>query len=80
MSDNSLDILRSVEKSLNAQKIKNEKLDNQVRELKNKVMSLSSDDRMLEKEARNQLGLAKPNELIFLFNDEPNLLQDSKHE
>lgn len=73
LGDDSLEILRSVEKSLNAQKVKNERLDSQVKNLRSQVRNLSESDRALEKAARNELGLARPNELIFFFNDEPSL-------
>ena len=38
-----------------------------VSELRQSVDSLRSDPRALEKAARNELGLARPNEQIFIF-------------
>ena len=49
---------------------KNAEISSQVEELSNKVYSIKHDPRALEIAARNELGLARPNELIFIFEDE----------
>jgi len=49
---------------------KNAELSSQVEELGNKVYALKHDPRALEIAARNELGLARPNEMIFIFEDE----------
>jgi cell division protein FtsB len=43
-----------------------------VTDLREKVYGLKNDDRVLEKTARNELGLARPGELIVFFEDEKN--------
>ena len=59
--------LSSLRKGLAAQKKTNAELSEKVANLKSKVTGLRTDDRELEKSARNELGMARPNELIFLF-------------
>lgn len=59
--------LHSMRDSLALQHSKNEALQDKVRELRSKVRGIGSDDRQLEKEVRNELGLARPDEFIFIF-------------
>jgi len=63
----SLDVVKS---SLISQQSKNEELRNQVSSLRSFASELSTNDRTLEKAARNELGMARPNEKIFIFEDE----------
>lgn len=55
--------------SVKAQGAANEELRDQVNQLKRQVYGMQSDPRILEKAARNELGLARPNEYIFIFDD-----------
>jgi cell division protein FtsB len=49
------------------QESSNQELRARVEELKSSVSSLRSGGRALEKAARNELGLVRPNEQIFIF-------------
>lgn len=48
-------------------RLANRQLTNEVQKLKSDVQSLSSDSRAQEKAARNALGMARENELVFFF-------------
>ncbi|MCB0317786.1 MAG: septum formation initiator family protein [Bdellovibrionales bacterium] len=66
-SDKSYAKLNSLDKSLAYQQEKNIKLNEEVLELKKRLVGLSLNDRVLEKTARNELGMAREDELIFIF-------------
>lgn len=68
--DNSFEKLASLRKSLEVQREKNIDLNVEVTELKREVRDLHSSSREIEKAARNELGMARPNELIFFFDKE----------
>lgn len=59
--------LVSLETNLEAQKRRNAELQDHVQSLQEKVYAVRHDARGLEKAARNELGLARPNELIVIF-------------
>ena len=59
--------LKALRQSLSLQREKNQKLSSEVKSLEREIHGLKHDDRLLEKAARNELGLARPNELIFIF-------------
>lgn len=65
--DDSYGRMRSLEKSLVAQQEKNGELHAHVSDLKREVYGLQHDDRILEKAARNELGMARPDEMVFIF-------------
>lgn len=65
--DDSYGRMQSLERSLSAQQQKNEELRTHVSDLKRDVYGLQHDDRILEKAARNELGMARPDEMIFIF-------------
>ncbi len=48
-------------------------LESEIVDTKNKIFALSSSDFVLEKNAREQLGLAKPGEIVYIFS------QSDKH-
>ena len=56
-------------RNLESQRQKNIEAEGQVEELRRKVYSLQNDERALERAARDELGLARPNEMIFTFED-----------
>ena len=62
-----LEVLRA---SLASQLEKNGELRDYVHGLKREVQGLKSSDRVLEKAARNSLGMARENEVIFFFDSE----------
>ena len=64
--------LSQLRASIESQKEKNDVLRSRIDGLQKQVDGLQQDDRELEKAARNELGMARPNELIFLFDDEKN--------
>jgi len=45
-------------------------IQNKVQQLQKKITGIQSDDRYLERYARDELGLAGDQELIFIFDDE----------
>lgn len=59
--------LFSMRRALLLQKEKNGELKTQVLQLRRQVRSLQEDDRSLEKAARNELGLARPKDFVFIF-------------
>lgn len=59
--------LTTLKKAVSMQQQENQSLGDKVNKLRYDVQSLREDDRALEKAARNQLGLARPNEEIFIF-------------
>lgn len=67
LGDKSLSRLRSLQQSLRDQIEESREVEARVNQLKGQVYRLRHDDRALEKKARNELGLARPNETIFIF-------------
>lgn len=57
-------------KTLAAQVEDNTQSLNELNTLKRRVKGLRSDPRSLEKAARNELGMARPDEMIFIFDSE----------
>lgn len=68
--DESYGRMQSLKRSLGAQQQKNDELRSHLGDLKREVSGLQHDDRILEKAARNELGMAKPNEMIFIFENQ----------
>jgi cell division protein FtsB len=62
--------LEALRDSLNRQNTRNEERAAYINELKKEVYSLERDDRALEKAARENLGMAKPNEEVYFFEDD----------
>lgn len=69
VAGNSFTRLRELRGTLAAERIKNEELSQYVSATKSEVRKLKTNDRALEKAARNELGMARPNEVIFFFED-----------
>lgn len=67
--DDSFARLRLLRASLELQRQKNVILSQQVRTLKHETIGLERNDRVLEKAARNRLGLARPDELVVVFDE-----------
>ena len=65
--DHSYDQLRSLRKSLNEQRGMNANLDATVRGLRREVRGLRSDPAAIERAARDELGMARPDERIYIF-------------
>ncbi|NLF24855.1 MAG: hypothetical protein GX589_04260 [Deltaproteobacteria bacterium] len=70
--------LKSLERSLAIQKKKNLIEQRYVERLGKQIDGLQQDDRVLEKAARNELGMARPNELLFIFDNEEPVLDDEE--
>ena len=62
-------------KSIAQQQQKNREEKQKVEDLKMQAYKLQNDPRALEKEARNELGMARPNELIYIFEKDKAALQ-----
>jgi cell division protein FtsB len=69
IGDDSYSHLRTLEQNLRVERKKNDELQHHVDEVKQKIHGLRKDDRYLERTVRNELGLAKPDELVFIFDD-----------
>lgn len=67
VGDDSYSKYVSLQGSLDAQVEKNDQLESKVGELRRKVTGLQSNPRELERAARDELGMARPDELIFVF-------------
>ncbi len=67
VGDDSYSKMRSLEKSVELQREKNLELTETVQDMRGVVRGLRSDPRAIEKAARNELGLARPDEQIFVF-------------
>lgn len=59
----------SLRESLESQRRRNSEAAEQVEELQRRVYGLEHDTRILERAARDELGMARPNEMIFTFED-----------
>lgn len=59
--------LHALQGSLSSQREKNEELGGYVASLRRKVQGLRTDDRALEKAARNELGMAREDEVVVIF-------------
>ena len=57
----------SFREHLNYQRRQNDELLHQVQTIESKLDQIKNDPRALEKAARSELGMAKPDELIFIF-------------
>lgn len=69
VGDESISRLRSLRQAVHEQRVENLELQEEVRSLRQEAYGIVSDDRTLEKVARNELSLARPNELIVVFED-----------
>lgn len=67
--DDSFSRLQDLRQSLKQQRERNYEGRQNVANLKREVFGLQNDDRALEKAARNELGLARHGELIFIFDN-----------
>jgi cell division protein FtsB len=65
--DNSYERLVILRDRLVGQERQNTELKEYVENLQDEVYRIQTDDRALEKAARNELGMARPDELIFVF-------------
>jgi cell division protein FtsB len=59
--------LNMLRRSISGQHSRNRDLEMRVAEPKQQVEALQLDERALEKVARDQYGLARPDELVFIF-------------
>lgn len=64
--------LQTMRETLDRQNSRNDERAAHIKELKREVYSLERDDRALEKAAREHLGMAKPNEEVYFFEDGAN--------
>lgn len=69
VGDHGLPKLFAINRELNTLEAKNRALETDITETKNKIYSLSSDDLTLERRAREELGLVKPGEVVYIFPD-----------
>jgi len=76
--DNNFSKLRKLETSLEQQKKSNTKWREEVTDLRHEVHGLQTDARAIEKAARNELGMARPNEKVFIFESPKGSRNDGK--
>ena len=55
--------------NVSMQREKNGEIKQQVEQLRREVRGLQTDDRVLEQAARNELGMARKDEYVIIFND-----------
>lgn len=67
--DGSFDRLRKLSMSLEEQRTQNSSTRRQLASLEKEIYGLKYDDRELEKAARNELGMARHGELVFVFDN-----------
>jgi cell division protein FtsB len=67
LSDDGFSRLTALHRSLEQQQRTNEKLSETVQGLQRAVEGLQADPRIVEKAARSELGMAKPGELVVIF-------------
>jgi cell division protein FtsB len=67
LSDDGFSRLTSLNKSLELQQRANARLEDNVQSLKRQVIGLQNDVRTVEKAARSELGMARPDELVVIF-------------
>ena len=69
--DHGLLHLRQLNNELASLKEKNHQLESSVEELKEKIKAFNTQDKPLEKLAREELGLSKEGEVVYLFPGKP---------
>ncbi|MEY4668666.1 MAG: Septum formation initiator [Pseudomonadota bacterium] len=67
LSDDGFSRLNSLAKSLDLQQRANARLEENVQALKRQVHGLQNDPRIVEKAARSELGMARSDELVVVF-------------
>ncbi len=67
VSDDGFARLASLQRSLDHQQRSNARLTEEVQALRREVQGLRNDPRVIEKAARGELGMAKPDELVVVF-------------
>jgi cell division protein FtsB len=63
--------VQALGKSLKSLEQKNEGALDELESLRREVLALASDKRSIEKAARNELSMARDDEIVFLFPDSP---------
>ena len=61
--------LHELQNLLSTQREANQELQRKVVGLKREIYGLNNDSRSLEKAARNELNLARPDEMVFIFDE-----------
>lgn len=67
VSDDGFARLASLQRSLDHQRRSNTRLNDEVQSLRREVQGLQNDPRVIEKAARGELGMGKPDELVVVF-------------
>ncbi len=69
MSHPNVDRLEQLEGELHELQAQNDELADRNRELERQILALRDDPRLAERRARESVGLARPDELLFQFNE-----------
>ena len=75
--DDSYERLSALSRNIKSQQDSNSILESKVAKLQSEIAALRFDDQELERRARKELGLARPNELIFRFDTALDESEDS---
>jgi cell division protein FtsB len=78
LSDDGFSRLSSLSKNLEHQRRANAKLEESVQALKRQVHGLQNDPRTVEKAARSELGMARSDELVVVFEKKEQSRGESK--
>jgi cell division protein FtsB len=62
--------LQAIKSSLNSIQHENENTKNYINSLKNDIIGLQTNNRTLEKAARNELGMSRPDEMVIIFDED----------
>jgi cell division protein FtsB len=68
-SESGLQRVEGLKQALHQQESKNQELSARIHSLKSEIVGIQTDDRTLERIARERLVLAKPDEAIVFFNN-----------
>lgn len=63
--------LKALQAELGMQRTENATIGEHVGQMRSEVVGLQKNDRVLEKAARNELGMVRSNEILFVFKDKP---------
>jgi cell division protein FtsB len=79
LADGGYSRLVSMERGVARQARKNEILQDQVQSLKREVIMLQNDPRAVEKAARSELGMSRPDEVTVIFEKKSDLDTQKEH-
>jgi len=70
IGENGYKDLNLINEEVSKQQLKNRKLNSKIADLKNKLTGITQSDWELEKKSRESLGLSRPDEIVYILNNE----------